>query len=168
MGGGLSCKSIEIPERIGNLAAGIAPKALACCLHSIATAISHKLLCGRDPHGKAALDRHFFRVRSAMSKRERIGCFLRHTVRILVMVACLQGIVHEAKAQKTASPSPPATRGSGGRLNVCSRLGRGGRATPSPQFRRRRGQRLCVLMTGNTSYCQTAVNSLMNFTIAQS
>jgi hypothetical protein len=49
------------------------------------TAISHKLFCGRDPHGKAALDRHFFRVRSTMSNRKRTGCFLRHTLRILFL-----------------------------------------------------------------------------------
>ena len=103
-----------------------------------------------------------------MSKRERIRCFLRHTLRILVMVACLQGIVHEAKAQDglIIPTTHPRLWWTPERLQQARTWWSSHSFTPSSGDAQ--GNAFAYLMTGNTSYCQTAISSLMNFTIAQS
>jgi len=102
-----------------------------------------------------------------MSKRERIGCFLRHTLRILVMVACLHGVVHEVRAQDglVVPTAHPRIWWNAERLDRARAWWPAHAFTPSsddPQ-----GNAFRYLMTGETQYARTAINLLMNFTIPQ-
>ena len=103
-----------------------------------------------------------------MSKRERIGSFLRHTVRILVMVTCLQGIVHEVRAQDglVIPTTHPRVWWTPERLQQARAWWSSHSFTPTSDDPW--GNAFRYVMTGEAQYGQAAVNLLMNFTIAQS